>query len=766
MNSALQICPQEYLADDYVNGELSDDSSELFEQHVIDCPSCMRRISAAMQSMATSPVDELLQQSRCSSLESLRRHASANLVSSGATCYTQDSEGALSTSTGVTPGVTEVSLTHVTGGVCRAQSLEGTVPELVRYRLLNIAGVGGSGVVWQAWDNVIHRDVAIKILKSEHLEHHHTQRLLREAVALARLSHPHLASVHEFTEIEGQPAIVMEYVPGPTLAQCLQGQPIAEQLALSLMIRITSAIGHAHRAGIIHRDLKPSNILLRAAAIDESATTSLRRLDLKILDFGTARVTDRETMTHVGQILGTPGYMSPEQVSGDSSRISERTDIYGLGAILYELLTGRPPFTSEDPVVTLSRILETEPVRPRLLQPGLSREIELICLKCLSKAPRDRYASAAELLSDLEALIEGRPISARPVNLIVHFSRWVRRHRTLAAMGGGLLVAVMVVVVETVLFVMTEHDLRLEANEAREKAVLNGGLAERNAQLVQDQLKNAMFTMDGIIEIFAPQELLSTLPGTKPVISSDQKRLFSLALKAYEDYLNFKGREQPLLWEDFVASSRYCRISQYLDPDRSVAPEINRMRICLEHHRAEKCGEDLFLEREFRLFEISARDAVNAGQLVVAADFFRRMAEVNHQRVEKLGEGNADYAERLRAAGGRWMNAAGLYTKIGDHGKAIDMITRACAGHERLLSLDAESDRDAMMLIHYRFIKAKEFEALSDIPNAVKTAAATELFSEEYQLHDKKNANQFQMLRQRNLNLLQQIKKRHASLER
>jgi serine/threonine protein kinase len=316
-------CENERLVEDYASGKLSDEFVPLFEQHLDICSHCERLVSEAFQKTEVSRWSELI-----------GGNSQSGKISLSTRNWSPDENS----------------------GAAAQNSTQNGDSALARYRKIRIAGAGGTGVVWEAWDTVMHRAVAIKILKPEYVDFHHTQRLLREAMAQARLSHAHLAAVHEFAEIDGQPAIVMDYVPGPTLSRCLQGQPIAESLAISLLIRMTSAIEHAHNAGIIHRDLKPSNIILRSTTPEETPAESLRHMEVKVLDFGTARFTDRETVTYAGQILGTPSYMSPEQVAGDSSLISERTDIYGLGAILYELLTGRLPFTSDDPPITLAMI--------------------------------------------------------------------------------------------------------------------------------------------------------------------------------------------------------------------------------------------------------------------------------------------------------------------------------------------------------------------------------------------------------------------------
>ena len=695
MQSPPVQCEQARHVAGYVAGELNSQILQDFEEHLNHCSSCSQQVSEAFQQTEVGRWKELIRETPQSA--------------------------------GMSPDTMSSSI-RVTANDSEATN---------RYLKKQIAGEGGTGVVWEAWDTVMERTVAIKFLKPDCLRYHSTQRLLREAMALARLSHPHLAAVHEFTEIEGQPAIVMEYVPGPTLSKCLQGQPVAEQLALSLMIRITSAIGHAHQAGIIHRDLKPSNVLLRAAAIDESPATSLRRLDVKVLDFGTARVTDRETMTHVGQILGTPGYMSPEQISGDSSRISERTDIYGLGAILYELLTGRPPFTSEDPVVTLSRIMETEPVRPRLLQPGLSREIELICLKCLSKVPKDRYASAEDLLNDLQGLLDGRPIKARPVSALTRAVRWSRRHRGLATLGLFAIFSVLVITAETVLFISTQQRLQNQATQ-------NAEVARKNAEQVTQQLRDAVKSMDQIIKIYTDPQKLRAPSGSIPVISEDNRKLLTVASRFYSDYIHREHAPDLLPFEDLQAAITLCWIQQLLQPENSANPELKRILDSIETHRAVHGRNLRFMDLESQTLEILARSLTRAGKLPESIQTYLRMAEISQLQADLLGTSDPLYPGRIRNKAIMLINAAGLFSRQELHAESTNVIQQACSCYELLLKQNPKSDADAIQFTHYRFALVVELFSAGKKIEAVQMAEATLQFAGQYQVQDATNKSQLQ----------------------
>jgi WD40 repeat protein len=254
-------------------------------------------------------------------------------------------------------------------------------------------------------------------------------RFEREAEAVAQLQHPHIVQIHEVGEQEGRPYFALEYVAGGSLAQRLDGTPWPAQRAACLVETVAGAMHAAHQRGIIHRDLKPGNVLLTADGVP------------KITDFGLVkRLDDPSELTHSDAIVGTPSYMAPEQAAGKAKEIGPATDVYALGAILYQLSTGRPPFKGETAEETLSQLRAQEPVPPRRLQPKLPRDLETICLKCLAKEPRKRYGSAAALAEDLRRFQEARPIVARPTPAWERALKWARRRPAAAALlaAGGV----------------------------------------------------------------------------------------------------------------------------------------------------------------------------------------------------------------------------------------------------------------------------------------------------------------------------------------
>lgn len=304
-----------------------------------------------------------------------------------------------------------------------------------KYELLRELGRGGMGVVYLARQTDLDRTVAVKMILSSRLaSDDDLRRFLAESKAAGRLRHPNIVGIFEAGEIHGQHFFAMDYVSGTSLAAWGSSSGSTPEQAAECLASVARAVHYLHEQGIIHRDLKPSNILL-----DDDGTPH-------VTDFGLAQVfTEDGRMTQTGTIIGTPSYMPPEQAAGRLSELSPRSDVYSLGAILYELLTGRPPFQHDNPLDVLVDVLEGEPDRPMKLNPGVPRELELICLKCLEKDPGNRYSSAKALAADLERFLRSEPVEARPTGFGPVVRRWARREPALVSRLAGLLAAVGVV---------------------------------------------------------------------------------------------------------------------------------------------------------------------------------------------------------------------------------------------------------------------------------------------------------------------------------
>jgi serine/threonine protein kinase len=282
--------------------------------------------------------------------------------------------------------------------------------------LVGELGRGGMGVVYKAFEPELGRHVAVKMILAGNLsDRADLQRFHVEASAAARLQHSHIVKVHRVGTHGDRHYYSMDFIDGQSLAQRLGDGPLPGRIAARYLATVARAIQHAHEHGILHRDLKPGNILIDRS--DEPHVT----------DFGLAKHLSGESgQTRTGALMGTPSYMSPEQARGEKE-LTPATDVYGLGALLYELLTARPPFRGETAIDTLKQVVDNEPAPPRLLNPHVDRDLETICLKCLAKAPRDRYTSAAELADDLSRYLEGAPIQARSLNMFDYLQRTLER---------------------------------------------------------------------------------------------------------------------------------------------------------------------------------------------------------------------------------------------------------------------------------------------------------------------------------------------------
>jgi serine/threonine protein kinase len=437
-------------------GQLDDDDAVAVACHVANCDSCQ-------SALGTMPPDSLV---------SLVRAAGATPVPQG---------------DGVAPAAPP-----------------GPRPE---YEILGEVGRGGMGVVYKARQVGLDRIVALKRLRAgATADMEDLARFHREALAVARLQHPHIVQVHETGERDGLPFFVMEFVGGGSLTERLAEGPLPPRAAAELVETLSRAMHYAHRQGVVHRDLKPANVLLAPAFGGGKGTIPLPQLEAgasggskaaaprpkaganwvpKITDFGLAKHVDVSAgNTQTGTIVGTPSYMAPEQAVGRTEGVGPAADVYALGAILYECLTGRPPFKAASVLETVVQVRTQEPVPPGRLQPGLPRDLETICLKCLEKEPARRYATAAELADDLGRFLRREPIRARPAGAVERLHKWVRRQPAWAG-----LVAVSGLAVVALVAGILWHNARLRTEVQRAEA------AERRAQANYQQARDTVSRM-------------------------------------------------------------------------------------------------------------------------------------------------------------------------------------------------------------------------------------------------------------------------------
>ena len=317
--------------------------------------------------------------------------------------------------------------------------------ELGDYELLEEVGRGGQGVVFRARQKSLNRIVALKVIGlGQWATQAHLKRFRLEAEAAASLDHPCIVPIYEVGERDGQCYFSMKFVEGGQLDEVVKHTPISIRQAVELIAKVARTVHYAHEHGILHRDIKPGNILLDAKG------------EPHLTDFGLARLVESEsTVTRTLEVLGTPSYMAPEQATGNNAKLTSTTDVYGLGAVLYQLLTGHPPFAGGTTYETIKLLLETEPRPPRLWNPKVDRDLSTICLKCLEKDPQRRYSSALALAEDLERWLKHEPIQARRTGVLGRGKKWLQRNPTaagIAVLSLALVAAVGVIVWKSDLF--------------------------------------------------------------------------------------------------------------------------------------------------------------------------------------------------------------------------------------------------------------------------------------------------------------------------
>jgi serine/threonine-protein kinase len=472
--------------------------------------------------------------------------------------------------------------------------------------MLELVGRGGMGKVYRARQTALGRIVAVKLLVSEPDEKS-LSRFREEYRAVARLQHPNIAQLFESGISEGRPFFTQEFIEGGTLASKYGGVPQDAHEAARTVEIISRAIHYSHEQGILHRDLKPGNILLTG------------RGEPKVTDFGLAKDlaassgdTPQESgggLTRTGEILGTPSYMPPEQASGVVSGIDARADVYSLGAILYEALTGRPPFQGPDPLQTLFMVLSMEPVAPSTLLPKLPRDVETICLKCLEKSPRKRYPTAAELADDLKRFLNREPIHARPVGRVEGLQKWAGRNKPAAALIGLSAVFVVALIAFAIVQVVQSNRIKnanqklaltnrnLEVEQAKTLAANEGLVKAKNESDASFNL--ARSSLDDIVRNLALQ--LSGVPKADTALFETLRRSAELYRQ-----LNEIRPEDPANAERYAASLTYLssyetshgdyasarktldKLEAFLDAELAKQPENEKLhteRVRLAHDR-------------------------------------------------------------------------------------------------------------------------------------------------------------------------------------
>jgi formylglycine-generating enzyme required for sulfatase activity len=408
------------------------------------------------------------------------------------------------------------------------------------YEILEELGRGGMAVVYKARDLRLGRIVALKmILAGAHAGPAERARFRTEAEAIARVQHPDIVQIYEVGEHDGVPFLSLEFCPGGNLEQELAGTPLAAREAAALLERLARAVAAAHAVGVVHRDLKPANVLL---AVNGTP---------KITDFGLAKQEGVSGQTASGAVLGTPSYMAPEQAAGKGRKVGAAADVYALGALLYELLTGRPPFKAATPLDTLLQVMHDEPVPVRALQPRVPRDLETICLKCLQKEPRKRYRSAAVLAEDLQRFRAGEPIRARPVGRLERAVKWVKRNPGETAATLAVVLALALGTTVSCWKYLDAEQQKEIAEERRKEAVMQRALAEKREKDAREEAENARKARDFLASMFRLSEadLEASEVNARRVLEAAEQRIPA----AFAD--------QPTFREALLADIRRLRLA-------------------------------------------------------------------------------------------------------------------------------------------------------------------------------------------------------------
>lgn len=428
--------------------------------------------------------------------------------------------------------------------------------EFGEYELLGEIARGGMGVVFKARQRKLKRIVALKMILSGNLaDAEDIRRFYAEAESAAALDHPNIVPVYEVGEYRGQHYFSMGYVEGQSLADKIADHPLSAREAAQMMKMVAEAVEYAHQHGVIHRDLKPANVLLDAES------------QPKITDFGLAKRTEADVeLTHTGQIMGTPSYMSPEQITGNSSLVGPRADVFSMGGMLYCLLTGRPPFQSPTLLDLLKQVQHQEPVSPRRLTSNLPVDLETICLKCLAKEPARRYQSAQEFAEDLDRFLKGIPVLARPVGQMERAWRWCKRYPVVAGLIAAVIFSLISGATVSTYYAIAADHRATEAMEQFERAETNFERAERNFQKAQAAVDQFFIQVS--------ENTLLNQPGMQPL----QHQLLMQALEYYQAFLAERGDDPELQDELAVTHFRVGIITEIVESPEAAIPSFEKAR--------------------------------------------------------------------------------------------------------------------------------------------------------------------------------------------
>ncbi|MGD9853800.1 MAG: protein kinase [Planctomycetaceae bacterium] len=490
------------------------------------------------------------------------------------------------------------------------------------YELLEEVARGGMGVVYRARQVRLNRTVALKTIRSaDSASPEEVERFLIEAQAAASLQHPHIVAIHEIGECEGRHYFSMDFVEGTSLAERIRDHPLPPRQAAQYVRQAAAAIQYAHMRGVVHRDIKPSNILIDP--FDQP----------RITDFGLAKRLDADSeLTGTGAVLGTASYMPPEQASGNPRLIAPACDVYALGATLYALLTGGPPFRAETTIETLIQVLHAECVQPRLLNPGVPVDLETICLKCLEKEPTRRYASAQALAEDLQRFLDHQPIHARPASRTQRTWRWCRRNPAVAALSASLATALAAGIVGVATQWIRAEFALTDAQTQRDTAQQRLIDALQARHVAEQDLSRAVEAIDAYFVRISRDNLLN-VPGMLPL----RKELLEEATAFYESLF--------AAHPELDVGNRLSHAYQYL---ANAAVDLNLPEEALEANRRSLEIREQFAARfpdspiQLSAVAVSCRATAQSLQRLGRTDEALVLAEKGDQLFKRLLKAHPD----------------------------------------------------------------------------------------------------------------------------
>jgi serine/threonine-protein kinase len=571
------------------------------------------------------------------------------------------------------------------------------LPTVAGYEVLGPLGRGGMGLVYQARQLRCGRVVALKMIRGgAHAEPRDRTRFRTEAEAVARLQHPHIVPIYEVGEQDGWAYFALEFVPGGSLARHLAGRPQPAGPSARLVETLARAMEYAHSQGIVHRDLKPANVLLTAHGLP------------KISDFGLAKRLDPEPGTSLprdrtltGEVLGTPSYMAPEQTLGRPGEVGPAADVYALGAILYECLTGRPPFQAATRLDTLLQVRTEEPVPPRRLVPSVPRDLDTICRKCLQKEPRRRYPSAAALAEDLRRFLAGERVQARAAGAWERAVRWARRRKAVAALVGISGVAVLSLATLGVWHYAQlqgyNAELRAERNNAdqlRELAQAKEAEARRQKEEAETQwrraeasFQSALAAVDQMLtRVSEKDEFLAHEPRTELL----RLKLLEDALRFYQGFLKEKGTDPVVRWETASAYLRVGDIQKRLGRQAAAEEAYGAAIALFQALAAEFPRRPAYRHLLAGCYtNLGGSLLANTPRSKEAEGAFRRALAIQQALVDEF----PDKAEYRWAVAGSQHNLGAFLMETGRVGEAEKPLREALGHRRRLVEEDPKNPR-------------------------------------------------------------------------